>query len=166
MNQFLAERFDSAQLREFGIRSVYADPPYTAQQYSRFYHLLDVLVSGVPATLQRRGHGVTNGLYPVDRHRSRFCSRAQAPTAFAELARHVRDADARLVVSYSVSERASVGNARSIALDPLLGILRETFGSRSVDVRTLDVRYRQFNSGSRSSPTRDDSEVLIVAEKS
>lgn len=161
-----AERVDGSRLRELGVRSVYADPPYTAQQYSRFYHVLDVLVSGAPAILQRRGDRVTTGLYPVDRHRSRFCSRTQAPAAFAELAHHVRDAGARLVVSYSVSDHASVGNARSIGLDPLLDLLRETFGSRGVHMEEVDIRYRQFNSGGLSSPTRNDPEVLIVAEPS
>lgn len=161
-----AERIAGSRLRELGVRSVYADPPYTAQQYSRFYHLLDVLVSGTPAKLQLRGDRVTTGLYPVDRHRSRFCSRTQAPAAFAELSRHVRDAGARLVVSYSVSDHASVGNARSIGLDALLELLRETFGSRGVHMEELDIRYRQFNSGGFSSPTRNDPEVLIVAEPS
>lgn len=161
-----AERVDGSRLRELGVRSVYADPPYTAQQYSRFYHVLDVLVSGRPATLQLRGDRVTTGLYPVDRHRSRFCSRTQAPAAFAELSRHVRDAGARLVVSYSVSDHASVGNARSIGLEPLLDLLRKTFGSRGVHMEELDIRYRQFNSSGFSSPTRNDTEVLIVAEPS
>src|SRR5262249_32984254 len=37
-----------------GVRLIYADPPYTAQQYSRFYHVLETLVAyRVPRLLRR-----------------------------------------------------------------------------------------------------------------
>ena len=65
-----------------------------------------------------------------------------------------------------MSDNASVGNARSIGLETLLELLRETFGSRGVHMEELDIRYRQFNSGGFSSSTRNDPEVLIVAEPS
>ena len=160
----VAEMVDADRLRAMNVRSVYADPPYTAQQYSRFYHLLDVLIEGVPAHLQIRGDQATKGLYPVERYRSPFCSRAKAPGAFVSLSRHARDAGARLVVSYSVSSGSSTGNARSIDLDALLEVLRATYGHQQVSVQELDIRYRQFNSAGRSSSTRHDPEVLIVAE--
>lgn len=165
VEQTEAEQIDSSQLRDLQIRSVYADPPYTAQQYSRFYHILEVLVSGVPARLQQRGSTVTTGLYPTERHRSRFCSRVQAPSAFTELAEQARDADARLVVSYSVSDSASTGNVRSIEFDALVDLLRKVYGQGEVQTQQLGIKYRQFNSGGRSLPTRNDPEVLIIAGK-
>jgi len=159
-----AQTIEGARLAAMNIRSVYADPPYTAQQYSRFYHLLDVLVAGVPAELQVRSAQVTSGLYPAARYASPFCSRTRAPAAFSALARNARDADARLVVSYSVSARGSIGNARSIGLESLLEAIRAEYGRKNVALTELELQYRQFNSSSRSSPTRNDVEVLIVGE--
>lgn len=159
-----AQTIDGTRLEAMNVQSVYADPPYTAQQYSRFYHLLDVLVAGIPAELQTRSAQVTTGLYPAARYASPFCSRTRAPSAFSALARNARDADARLVISYSVSARESIGNARSIGLEQLLEVVRAEYGRGNVVVTELELQYRQFNSSSRSSPTRNDVEVLIVGE--
>jgi len=159
-----AQKVDGGRLSAMGVGTVYADPPYTAQQYSRFYHLLDVLVDGTPAALQVRAEQVTSGLYPAERYSSPFCSRTRAAGAFSALSRNARDANARLVISYSVSARKSTGNARSIGLEQLLEVIRAEYGHRNVVVQELDLRYRQFNSSGLSSPTRDDMEVLIVGE--
>jgi adenine-specific DNA methylase len=159
-----AENVTTDYLTSVGVSTVYADPPYTAQQYSRFYHLLDTLISGVPARLQRSGGMVTKGLYPEGRYKSAFCSRRHAPHAFEQLAQHSFDASARLVISYSVSAPASTGNSRSIGLEQLLGILERVYGMHRVGVQQIDVRYRQFNRVGSAIAGREDPEVLIVAE--
>ena len=159
-----AENVTSDYLTSIGVSAVYADPPYTAQQYSRFYHLLDTLISGVPARLQRSGGMVTKGLYPEKRYKSAFCSRRHAPDAFERLAQHSYDAAARLVISYSVSAPASTGNSRSIGLEQLLGVLQRVYGMNRVGVQQVDIRYRQFNQAGNAVAGREDPEVLIVAE--
>lgn len=159
-----AENVTSDYLTSVGVSTIYADPPYTAQQYSRFYHLLDTLISGVPARLQRSGGMVTKGLYPEGRYKSAFCSRRHAPHAFERLAQHSFDASARLVISYSVSAPASTGNSRSIGLEQLLGILQRVYGMNRVGVQQIDIRYRQFNQAGNAIAGREDPEVLIVAE--
>lgn len=159
-----AENVTSDYLMSLGVSTVYADPPYTAQQYSRFYHLLDTLVSGVPARLQRSRGVVTKGLYSEGRYKSAFCSRRYAPDAFARLAQHSFDASARLVISYSVSAPASIGNSRSIGLEQLLGIVERVYGMNRVSVQQVDIRYRQFNQAGSAVAAREDPEVLIVAE--
>jgi adenine-specific DNA-methyltransferase len=63
---------------------VYADPPYTAQQYSRFYHALDTLITYRVPDLHHQGK-ITSGLYPSDRFRSEFSSKRGAPSAFHDL---------------------------------------------------------------------------------
>lgn len=161
-----AENVSSDYLSSLGVAAVYADPPYTAQQYSRFYHLLDTVIAGVPALLQRSGSGgaVTKGLYPEERFKSAFCSRRRAPEAFERLARQTYDASARLVISYSVSAPGSTGNSRSIGLDQLLSVLGQVYGEHRVEVREMDIRYRQFNQSRSAFAAREDPEVLIVAE--
>lgn len=159
-----AQELSTGKLQEAGIRSVYADPPYTAQQYSRFYHLLETLTSGVPSTLQLVRGSVTRGLYADDRYKSPFCSRVQAPIAFESLINNVRDASARLVVSYSANHSNSVGNQRSIGMTELVELMKRAYGRNHVEVTDVDVRYRQFNNAASSAITRHDPELMIVGD--
>lgn len=158
----MAELVTSEDLQKWDVGTVYADPPYTAQQYSRYYHVLDVLVGGSPVDLQRLNGEVTKGLYPASRYKSPFCSRVAAPRAFRALAETTYDAGARLVLSYSGSASRSTGNPRSITLPELCETLEAVFPR--VKVQSLDFQYRQFNKSSNIKVHRNDPEVLIVAE--
>lgn len=149
-----------------GVKTVYADPPYTAQQYSRFYHLLETLVSGIPPKLQQFRGAVTSGLYPEDRYKSPFCSRLRAPAAFQHLITTSAAAGARLVLSYSGSSEGSRGNARTVAMDFLVEIVEKAYGAPNVKVLPANVRYRQFNHSSAEVAGRDDPEYVIVGEVS
>ncbi len=153
-------------LRRRGVSTVYADPPYTAQQYSRFYHLLETLISGQVSTLQLVKGEVTRGLYPDSRYLSPFCSRRQAPAAFIHLAAIARQAGARLVLSYSATANQSgqTGNARTVTLSDLVAFIRTAYPHGGVTVTELDVRYRQFNQQGSAIPGRDDPEYLIIGD--
>jgi hypothetical protein len=161
----LVEETSAADLRGWGVQAVYADPPYTAQQYSRFYHLLETLVTGTPPTLQTTRGAVTRGLYPEDRYLSPYCSRVKAPGAIRDLARKTADADAHLMLSYSDSRGQSTGNARSVSLDVLVDCVKDAFGADRVTVHQLSLRYRQFNHSSAGVSGRDDPEYLVVGRK-
>lgn len=73
---------------------IYADPPYTNDQYSRFYHLFETLVLyDYPST-------VAKGRYRSARYQSDFSLKAKAVKAFEELAYKCKSLKANLVVSY------------------------------------------------------------------
>lgn len=145
-----------------GLDAVYADPPYTAQQYSRFYHVPEVISTyRVPGLQTVRGR-VTRGLYPVDRFKSRFCSRRQAPAALRDLARLARERASTLLLSYSASRSGTTGNQRSLDLDDVRSVLHAVYGRRVREIE-LDLRYRQFNANDRAVVERDDVELLFVA---
>lgn len=145
-----------------GAAVVYADPPYTAQQYSRFYHVLDLLASGIPRPLQAaRNTGATAGLYPTGRFLSDFCRVRRAPDVLRAFVRDVRDAGAHLVLSYSASATGDTGNARVIPLSAVTEILEAVYGSANVDRRWVPLTYRSFNR--TSVPNAADREVLVVA---
>ena len=146
-----------------GITAVYADPPYTAQQYSRFYHVLDTLASGVPKQMQLVNGHVTTGLYPDGRYLSPFCSKRQARPAFTHLASLCRDADASLLLSYSTSSKQSTGNARMISLPALLDVLASRYGRDAIEIVEFDHQYRQFNHHDMARMNREDPEVLVIA---
>lgn len=83
---------------------VYLDPPYTQDNYSRFYHVLEVLTTYDYPPLERNAAGaVLRGRYPVidRRFRSNFCRRAKVEGEFRRVARAAAAVGAKLVVSYS-----------------------------------------------------------------
>lgn len=144
------------------IDAIYADPPYTAQQYSRFYHVPEVICAYEAPSLQTVDGRVTRGLYPKDRFKSRFCSRRLVGAAFHDLFELAKHHDAVLLLSYSASRSGKTGNQRSIDLVELRALLRQAFGSR-VSERELPLTYRQFNSTKVSVSGRADAELLFIA---
>lgn len=81
---------------------VYADPPYTADHYSRFYHVLEVLTRYDYPALETMGGRLTKGRYPVrgTRPRSGFCVRRQVERELTDLVRLTAERGAALVLSY------------------------------------------------------------------
>lgn len=157
------EGIDAESLASRGVRLVYADPPYTAQQYSRFYHVLDTFSRGRPQPLQEIEGKITKGLYPVGRHMSSFCRKTQAVPALRHLVQICRKADATLLLSYSFSAKTSNGNKRILEFREITEILSEYYSPTAINVTELDHQYRQFNHGSIARSTRADIEILISA---
>lgn len=141
---------------------VYADPPYTAQQYSRFYHVPEVLVDYRVPNLELVNEQPTRGLYPGGRYKSPFSSKRQAPSAFADLCERSLDARASLVISYSASVSGETGNDRMIGLRELEALCRRFFGRGEVEVVPLELVYRQFNGEVLALEARHDREYLVV----
>ena len=156
------ETVNSADLANRGVSLVYADPPYTAQQYSRFYHLLETIVEGVPPTLQKVGGKVTRGLYPQGRYLSPFSSRLQSPGAFKNLFAISQKAEASVLLSYSSARSQVSGNARMVELDDIVEWLSSEYGSRNVSVVPFGFQYKQFNSRINEVSGRDEPEYLII----
>jgi adenine-specific DNA-methyltransferase len=141
----------------------YLDPPYTAQQYSRFYHVLETIAAGVLPNLPF-GEKITSGLYSENRYKSAFSSRRKAPEALAHILKEAARKRVAVLVSYSMSESGSDGNARMIKFDELLSECSKVFGTRYVEVAELPHRYRQFNSSNNANKERDDKEVLVLCK--
>jgi adenine-specific DNA-methyltransferase len=84
---------------------IYADPPYTRDHYSRFYHVLETLCLRdwpTVSTTSLTGNGpISRGIYRIDRHQSPFCIKSQAPIAFKRLFEESRKLGLPLLLSYS-----------------------------------------------------------------
>lgn len=143
-----------------GVDLVYADPPYTAQQYSRFYHIPETLISGLVPDLQQHRSNTTSGLYPEDRFKSRFCSKREAPNAFQDLVELTSLWGASIIISYAGSPNGKSGNARMVSIDDITDLLRSR-GFRDVQVANLDHNYRQLNRDGLAVDGRNDIEYLI-----
>lgn len=140
---------------------IYADPPYTAQQYSRFYHVPEQLSRYEVPELQIHRGSITKGLYPAGKHKSRFCSKRKAPQAFRDLAGLADRVSADLAISYAEVASGGSGNARMIDLESLLDILEQPSSSGSVEVFELNHDYRQFNRLKSAKSGRNDRELIL-----
>jgi hypothetical protein len=88
-----------------GVAVVYADPPYTRDHYSRFYHVLETLALGDEPGVAQNRSGLratpTRAIYRTVRHQSPFSIASSAGPAFERLFKAVAARDAALVLSYS-----------------------------------------------------------------
>lgn len=142
---------------------VYADPPYTRDHYSRFYHVLETLarrdnpeVARSPGLAQ---HELSRGLYRDDRHQSPFCIKSQAAGAFRDLFKLASANGANMVVSYSPFE--SGAHPRMMQIDALIKLAREAYCS--VELESVDgVSHSKLNHSSLNFDMPPEAEVLLV----
>jgi adenine-specific DNA-methyltransferase len=94
---FLADALSllpSLQLAGLQPGVIYADPPYSKAQYSRYYHVLETVVRyDYPASSSK-------GRYRPDRFTTPFSSRSRVVSAFSDLARGAAQSGASLVLTY------------------------------------------------------------------
>ena len=85
---------DSLMLGQQAPSVVYADPPYTADHYSRYYHLLETLVD-------YKYQKVTGaGRYRPDRFASDFSTKTRVPEAFERMISSSSAIGASIVINY------------------------------------------------------------------
>ena len=130
----------SLRRRKLRPATVYADPPYTKDQYSRYYHVLETMVRyDYP-----RADGC--GRYRPGRFQTPFSRISEVSGAFQDLAAAVADAGASLVVSYP-----SNGLLLHAGSD-VPSVLKQFY--RSVSVRT--VPYQHSTLGARHGRQKSD----------
>lgn len=104
---------------------IYADPPYTDDQYSRYYHLYETLLHyDYPEALG-------TGRYRPDRFRSQYSLKTRVRDAMTSLVSSTARLGARLVLSYP--EKSLIPDSR----DFISSLLEQHFG-KAYTVTTLD----------------------------
>lgn len=83
---------------------IYADPPYTGDQYSRYYHLLETVILYDYPDISSKGQ------YRSNRYSSRFSMKTTVEAAFAELVAAAAKLDSTIVISYP--EKGLLDNPR------------------------------------------------------
>lgn len=147
------------------ISVMYADPPYTAQQYSRFYHIPEVIRNYRYPQLQHfRGH-ITQGLYPDNKFKSDFCSKTKAKDAFRVVFGLVAKAQCSFILSYSESKKDTTGNERMVTRDDILALAEEYIPKHKTKQMKFDFDYRQLNTSAKVVHDKEDKEFLIIFEK-
>ena len=140
---------------------IYADPPYTAQQYSRYYHIPEIIFNYKYPQLQVVDGKVTSGLYPDDKFKSRFCSKREAYFAFTDLFKLAEKLKSSLIISYSSSLSEETGNLRMIGLEQIKELGNRYLPTCKSELLKFNFQYRQLNTAKKIIQSKNDKEFLI-----
>lgn len=153
-------------LKEIGdeLSCVYADPPYTRDHYSRYYHVLETMCkrdNPEISIVKRNGEvGLSRGVYRVERHQSPFCIRSQAPDAFFNLFKVVKDFGLPLALSYSPHEQGDGTHPRVVSMEQVQKLAKSVFSS--VEVITIDnISHSMLNHSRHKLQTRENAEIIL-----
>lgn len=104
---------------------IYADPPYSKAQYSRYYHVLEVLIDYHYPPISG------NGRYSNQRFRSPFSHRSKVNSSMTDLIKKISSLGSSIVLSY-----------------PTNGIFCEQGGDIEALLnsyfRRVDIKYREY----------------------
>ena len=147
------------------VRVVYADPPYTRDHYSRFYHGLETLsLRDYPRISKTKIGGkerLSRGLYREERVQSDFCIRLKAPQAFEELFKLVAEKDRILILSYSPYDKSKGAHPRVVEIELLEEMAKLYFNS--VEIRSIGkFSHSKLNRTDLHLDAEDSAEVLII----
>ncbi len=147
---------------------LYADPPYTRDHYSRFYHVLETMClrdNPTFSNVTKEGKvTISRGLYREDRHQSPFCIRSLAPAAFAALFKEARKHNLPLVLSYSPHEVGDGTHPRVVSMDQIIESARSYFDR--VEVCPIDgITHNMLNRSGLKLKTRENAEVLLKCHR-
>lgn len=147
------------------VRTVYADPPYTRDHYSRFYHVLETMaLDDVPEISTVKIHGsthVSNGIYRKDRHQSPFCIRSKAPKAFEEMFKAISVSGRNLLLSYSPYDETKESHPRVVTISQLMAWASDYFINVEV-VSAGHFTHNKLNSTEHFLESSDEAELLII----
>ncbi|KNY30476.1 DNA methyltransferase [Pseudobacteroides cellulosolvens] len=139
---------------------VYADPPYTDMQYSRYYHLLNVAAKYEYPNLTTTNTGYTKGLYTEGRYQSKLSQRGFAKGQLEKLIQFCSKSKTNLALSYAYPENAQTQatDRYTISIDELISLAKKHFGDSQVSV----VKQSYNHANHRNSAQKKVLEYLIL----
>ncbi|OEA24009.1 hypothetical protein BBM55_03740 [Vibrio parahaemolyticus] len=149
------------------VKVVYADPPYTRDHYSRFYHVLETLaLQDSPNISTTKINGevkYSRGIYREDRHQSPFCIRSKAPKAFEDLFYLTKKSGASLVLSYSPFSNESKSHPRVMNIDTINDLGKKYFSNIEC-ISAGELRHSKLNHSSMHLEASDEAELFFIFE--
>jgi len=129
---------------------VFVDPPYSAVQYSRFYHVLETVARGSCGTVD----GI--GRYPPrdERPRSQYSRRAKSSGALTDLLRKLSERQCKVILTFPVGKCSNGMSGEWI----------EETASQYFDVsrRTVTSRFSTLGGNTYNRAARKVAEELIL----
>ena len=146
---------------------IYADPPYTRDHYSRFYHALETIaLADFPEVTKSKRNGeirISRGLYRANRYQSEFCIKSTAPAAFRDLFQLAARNNSALLLSYSPFSKADGAHPRVVELEDLIYWAEQSFNS--VEIKSPGLfSHSRLNKRDLHLKSGDSSEVLVVCK--
>lgn len=150
------------------IKVIYADPPYTRDHYSRFYHVLETIcLNDYPDISTNKINGnieLSRALYRKERHQSPFCIKTQAPLAFENIFKKASEMGASLVLSYSPFDEKGKERPRVMTIEQIKTIGLKYF--KNVKEKCPGIfQHSKLNSKEKSFEIKTHGEILIVFTK-
>ncbi|HEY5587687.1 MAG TPA: DNA adenine methylase [Candidatus Paceibacterota bacterium] len=141
---------------------IYADPPYTDMQYSRYYHLLNTVTLYDYDDISLNNGKLSKGLYRENRFQSPLSQKSQAHKHTKLLFEYCKQNNINLGFSfaYPIDPKNQPVNRYTMSIDSIVETAEQVFGRRYVDVFTEEYEH----SNNRNTDTKKVLEYLIVAK--
>lgn len=141
---------------------IYADPPYTDMQYSRYYHLLNIVAQyNYPKPTETNGK-FTKGLYVDGRYQSVLSKKSSCLVHLNNLIEFAHDYKKNLAISFAYPKDTKEQKTDRYVTDieSLVSSCISTFTTSNVDVVSLDYQH----SNNRNSEQKKVVEYLILCK--
>ena len=137
---------------------IYADPPYTDMQYSRYFHLLTTVTNYCYPSMTYKNGELTSGLYADNRFQSNISSRSKSLDELTMLIEFSSKNNISLCFSYAypVDVDNQATNRYTMNVDDLINKMEEHFS----EVKVFKENYSHCNN--RNSNQKKVFEYLIL----
>lgn len=148
-NNNFADLFTMNEFSNVGL--VYADPPYTDMQYSRYYHLLNVAAKYEFPELTKTTTGFTKGLYTEGRFQSKLSQRGSAKKQLELLISYCSTAKVNLALSYAYPKNieTQATDRYTISIDDLILSAQKHYGTSRVTIATQSYNHANHRNSSQ-----------------
>lgn len=146
------------------VNFIYADPPYTDMQYSRYYHLLNIVAQyNYPKPTEINGT-FTKGLYVDGRFQSDLSKKSTCLSHLNTLITFANESKKNLAISFAYPKDTSEQKTDRYVtdIDSLVHSCKTAFSSGNVEVVSLDYKH----SNNRNSEQKKVVEYLILCKGS
>ena len=141
---------------------IYADPPYTDMQYSRYYHLLNVVAKydyPKPTTFNNQ---FTKGLYTDGRYQSPLSCKSSCLDDFSRLISYAKENNKILAISFGYPKNPLTQKTDRYVMNvnDLIARCENIYGHANVDVNTIDY----LHSNNRNEQAKNVLEYMIICK--
>lgn len=139
---------------------IYADPPYTDMQYSRYYHLLNIAARYDYPALTATAAGYTKGLYTQGRNQSALSQKGEAKKQLRMLFGYCAENGVKLALSFAYPQNTlrQATDRYTVTIEELVHMAKEAFGHDKIEVKSMDYKH----SNNRNSAAKNVIEYLIL----
>lgn len=141
---------------------IYADPPYTDMQYSRYYHLLNTVALYNYPTPSIKNGKYTKGLYTEGRFQSKLSQKSSCFDQMKDLIQFSHENKKHLAISFAYPANTALQKTDRYVMniEDLISLCRKEFSSKNVCIETLDYKH----SNNRNNVPKKVVEYLIVCK--